>query len=139
MPHQQGLNAGRECSNDVENTELMDDTADFTVNETTLPFSHAPRRMVWKRYFLWLAEVSPDAACLNPHSLCYTFAQNKWIFVRYFSLTESAGRENASLSLGHSGETQSKKTTNTTFQNLSSVTLLSPLLLVLSHFKNVSY
>lgn len=51
MPHQQGLNAGRECSNDVENTELMDEKADFTVNETTLPFSRAPRRMVWKKSF----------------------------------------------------------------------------------------
>lgn len=51
MPHQQGLNAGRECSHDVEDTELMDEKADFTVNETTLPFSHAPRRMVWKTLF----------------------------------------------------------------------------------------
>lgn len=92
-----------------------------------------------RSHLLWLAEVSPDAACLNPHSLCYTFAQNKWIFVRYFSLTESAGRENASLSLGNSGDTKQKTTTNTTLQNLSSVTLLSPLLLVHFHCKNVSY
>lgn len=48
-----------------------------------VPFYHAEMTKIWKQYFLWLVQVSTEAAFLNPYLLSYTLAQTGWVFVMF--------------------------------------------------------